>query len=147
MEDCIIIKSKDDLKYFYILCKSILLDKYGIKRAAKFLNNKVCVKSKYNIIFSRIIAEYIVCEYIFGIVEELLVQNIIDVYESNELIVKIAYKLPECKLEDVIQKLKLKIYYFINKEKIINLDGLMIFCMREFEYNLFEAIEECLCDR
>lgn len=147
MEDCIIIKSKDSLKYFYVLCKTIMLDKYGIKKAIKILNNRVYVKKRYNDISAQIMAEYIVCEYIFGIVEELLAQNVINIYESNELILKIMYKLSGSKLETIVHKLKSKIDFFINKEKIINIDGLTIFCMREFEYNLFAAIEECLCYR
>lgn len=124
-----------------------MLDKYGIKKAIKIINDKVYVKKKYNDIFSQITAEYIVCEYIFGIVEVLLVQNIISIYESNDLILRIVSKLSGGKLETIVRELKFKIDYFINKEKTINIDGIMMFCMREFEYNFFTTIEECLCNR
>ena len=147
MSDYIIIRSKDDLEYFYILCKTILMDKYGIKNAVKIINNKITVKYKYVDIVSRIIAEYIICEYILYIVEELVDQNIIDIYESNDLIIKMFGKLSENKLEDICNKLKFKINYFIKRDSIINITGLMVFAMREFELSLVEMIEVCLCER
>lgn len=120
------------------------MEKYGIKKAVELKNNKIYARKRYNEPISEIIAEFLVREYIFEVIEELFSNDIIDVYESNDLIIKIISGLTKYDVAPVIGHLKNKILYFANKEYEINFDGLMIFCLNEFKYKLCKAIEECL---
>ncbi len=122
------------------------MEKYGIKRGVELKENKIYVKGKYYDVFSQIMTEFIIHEYIFELIEELLSINFIDIYESNDIIIKIIFKLTECDLNNVKIKLKNKIDFFTKTEKEINIDGIMVFCLSEFKYALCRAIEECLYD-
>ncbi len=144
LQDCVIIKSYNDLNYFYTIANLIFMERFGIKKSMIFKDNKIYVKRRYIDLFSRIMSEYLVREYIFMVTEELFSNNEIETYTSDDSIVKIIFKLTEYDLSSIVEDISNKIIYFANKEDRVCLDGVMLFCLNEFKYELFQTIEYCL---